>query len=698
MSKLIIALIFIIFNTLSLFAKEIPVDKALQVAQSLKTIQIAQNSALKNLPASFTLAADIKINNSNKTAIYIFDLDSQGFVMVAGDDNVFPVLGYSFNNNLDVNNMAPALKAWLKNYVNQISYAVEHNFKEYGVSDAWNYFLNESENFIMQKNTSVGPLLLTTWNQDHFYNAYCPEDPEGPGGRVYAGCVATAMGQVMKYYNYPQQGTGTYTYYDWDYGYQTADFGNTTYMWSHMTNSLNTHNNAVAELLYHCGVAVDMGYSPFGSGAQSEDVAPAMINYFGYSSNMNIKNKNQYTQQQWIDMLKANLDQLMPLYYSGYSNEGGHAFNFDGYNQDANGTHFHINWGWGGYGNGFFLINNLASPGGNFNSWHQAVFNMIPAQNYPENCANLKTINGTSGTFDDGSGIYEYQNNLSCSWLIDPAVNVVNIKLTFDWLDTEIDNDIVIIYDGDNTSAPILGSFSGNTMPTQLISTGNKMLITFTTNASVKAQGWSVSYTTTKPVYCNNLTVLNAPSGTISDGSNSYNYNTMTNCRWRIEPPNTGTITIQFVDFDIQPYEDVLEIFDVSSSPYQLIDSYTGSQIPQTKTYTASKLLLWFKSANNPKTGWSLNYTSTVASINNINLSEKIDIFPNPAHNVLNVNFETLPPNCILNIYNLNGVLVKSFMPLKNTNTFDIADLSNGIYQLIVINNQSNLMKRFIKY
>lgn len=677
------------------YAAEVSPEKAKTVAENfIKTCSLYE-TALKNTASSLAEVVQLKVNNGQQTALYLFRVNPDGFIIIAGDDKVYPVLAYSFSHSLGTDNMAPALRAWLSNYVNQISYAAGSHAMQPQTS-VWQYYL-EGRTGQSPKYNQVAPLLLTTWDQNNFYNALCPEDENGPGGHVYAGCVATAYGQIMKYYNYPPQGTGSHMYYDWNYGDLSADFENTLYQWTQMPNSLNTHNNAIAQLLFHCGVAVEMGYSVEGSGAGSEEVVPALVNYFGYSSAVNIKERDDYSESQWITMLKNNLNAGMPLYYSGYTDEAGHAFVFDGYQEDANGSHFHVNWGWSGYGNGYFYVGNLASPGGNFNYWQQAIFNIVPAQGYPANCTGTKVIDGTAGTFDDGSGFGEYQNNLSCSWLINPSVNIVNIKLSFDRFATEAGSDVVTVYDGDNTSAPVLGTFSGNTLPSQLTSTGKKMLVVFQTNGNTKAQGWSASYTTTKPVYCNNLTVVTDPTGIISDGSGTYNYNATTNCRWRMEPLNVSAITLQFTEFDITPADDSFEVYDVASSPYTLLDTYSGSQIPVSKTYNTSKLLLWFKSQNNPQTGWSLNYTTTPLSVGELNESESLNIFPVPALNELHITWHPQITSCIIRVYNANGTRAIEKNLAGNAHTLDISTLRSGIYHLQFLSDKHTFSRTFLK-
>ncbi len=207
----------------------------------------------------------------------------------------------------------------------------------------------------------------------------CPEDFDGPCERTYAGCVATAMAQVMFYYKYPLQGTGSHSYNDYPYGYQSANFGNTTYSWNSMENQIMGYNNpAIAELLYHCGVSVNMNYGPDGSSASSSYVVSALINYFNYSPSIDLVHRDSYTDSEWKNILIENLDNKIPLYYDGYDEDQwvGHAFVCDGYQNE---DYFHFNWGWSGYYNGYFYLDNLNVGGSNFSSWQGAIIYIYPA-------------------------------------------------------------------------------------------------------------------------------------------------------------------------------------------------------------------------------------------------------------------------------------------------------------------------------
>jgi hypothetical protein len=226
----------------------------------------------------------------------------------------------------------------------------------------------------------------------------------------------------MYYWRHPMQGTGSHSYNYSPYGNLSANFGSTTYNWVGMKNSIDYSNtDPIAELQYHCGIAVEMMYGPNGSGAYSWDVPYAMENYFGYSTDCD------YNNSVWENMLKDNIDNGWPMYYSGFSSAGGHAFVCNGY-QD---NYFHFNFGWGGSSDGFYTLLDVNG----FNQGQGAVLDTYPTGNYPNFATGDHVLTQFSGSIVDGSGpVEDYQNNTSCTWLIDPQTeedSVSNITLKF---------------------------------------------------------------------------------------------------------------------------------------------------------------------------------------------------------------------------------------------------------------------------
>ena len=326
-----------------------PVDVA--TAQRLGR-NFIQHKAMfaKNAVNDLDLAYTYRTESGLVTA-YVFNFDG-GFVIVAADDCSSPILGYSDRGNFDYDTAPDGLRFMLSEISRGIETLVEQgntafgdiicrwkNLEAYGV-------MHPDRNFPV-----VGPLVQLKWDQGSPYNMYVPSG-------CPTGCVATAMAQLMKYWEWPVTGTGEHSYNAMGYGEQYANFGATTYDWDNMipvysSNATQEQKEAVATLMYHCGVSVDMMYAPDGSGAFSADVPIAINTYFSYSDQATHISKLGHSYDEWIALLKSNIDQQIPLYYSGQSSEGGHAFVCDGYDND---DLFYFNWGWGGSANGYFLI------------------------------------------------------------------------------------------------------------------------------------------------------------------------------------------------------------------------------------------------------------------------------------------------------------------------------------------------------
>ena len=300
--------------------------------------------------------------------LYVFTNESN-FVVMAADDRVQPILGYSLGGGFVTEQIPDNVREWLQGYSDQIQY-VRDNFGTASeeVARQWQELVNETQ-APGQTRTLVGPLIATSWDQTYPYNYYCPSASGGSGNHVYTGCVATAMAQVIKYHNAPGHGIGSHSYNHATYGEQSANFGETNYAWNNMptqiyTNSPQTQINAVATLMYHCGVSVDMNYGTSGSGASSEKVAPALKNYFNFSQSTTYVDRNSYSDNDWIALMRSELNASRPVIYNGSSTTG-HSFVCDGYDSGTYGSYyFHFNWGWSGSYDGYFSIDNM-TPGGN---------------------------------------------------------------------------------------------------------------------------------------------------------------------------------------------------------------------------------------------------------------------------------------------------------------------------------------------
>ena len=279
-------------------------------------------------------------------AAYVFDTRS-GYMVVSADDVAAPLLGYADEGSFDAANIPDNLRYWLESYASEIAWA-----RDNGVEPARSRASRADR-------APIAPLVKTQWNQGSPYNNYCPIYN---GSRSVTGCVATAMAQVMKYYNYPAKGTGSHSYTTKTLKIsQSMDFSSTSFRWTSMADSYGSFSstsqkNAVATLMHACGVSVDMDYTPNESGAPSMNVASALANYFGYDKGVRYLMRDYYGMAEWEELVYNQLVEFGPVQYSGSNTSAGHSFVCDGYSADG---YFHFNWGWGGMSHGYFLLSAL---------------------------------------------------------------------------------------------------------------------------------------------------------------------------------------------------------------------------------------------------------------------------------------------------------------------------------------------------
>lgn len=285
------------------------------------------------------------LSENGAPMLYVFEGESEsGYMIVSADDIAAPVLGYSDSNKFDAENMPDNLRWWLDQYKSEISAAVSS-----GVTAVY-------EPSSRAGKAAIAPLVTTRWDQTEPYNLKCPLDA---GKRSVTGCVATAFAQLLNYHKYPEKGTGKHSY-SWNGTTLSFDYGATTFQWNLMldkytADATSNQTNAVATLMYACGVAVDMDYSSKESAAYSYSVPGALIDYFNYDKGVHSVMRDYCTPAEWDDMVYTELKTNGPVYYSGQSNEGGHAFLCDGYKDG----YYHFNWGWSGMSDGYFLLNAL---------------------------------------------------------------------------------------------------------------------------------------------------------------------------------------------------------------------------------------------------------------------------------------------------------------------------------------------------
>ena len=379
-------------------------------------LQTAQSIAVKFMGASDAQLVFTYQTDKSAAAFYVFNT-SDGFVIVSADDCETPIIGYSHEGRFDPNDVPEQMEAYLQDFVARIQYGIENHIEaDEATARRWKLVkttgrLNESKTA-----TAVGPLLTEMWHQGCLYNDLCPSLEHTPCGHAEVGCVAVAMGQIMHYWRYPETGWGSNSYYN--LGVElSADFGNIIYDWEHMPDSLTessseTEIEAVATLLYHCGVAVNMDYGINGSGANSGDVPDALIRHFNYSRRMHIEKRRDFDDEEWMSMLKACLDLQQPIFYGGKGSQGSHAFVCDAYDDN---DLLHFNWGWG-RANGYFALGHLNPIGYSFNQNNFAILDINPE--YEPWTVEATAYPSTAGTIE-GTG--EYHIGDSCTLTAIPA-------------------------------------------------------------------------------------------------------------------------------------------------------------------------------------------------------------------------------------------------------------------------------------
>ena len=384
--KRLVSYLFMGLLTLNLCAGERTVEDAARLAAEFMN----QTPALRARYASPRTAASMRLaytglkTNQTAPAYYVFNQsDGNGAVIVSADDRTETILGYTDAGSFDIEKANPHLRWWLSRYSKQIATMTDETaVAAHKQSQAY---------------TPIAPLLGNIeYDQEAPYSNLCPMDGTH---HSLTGCVATAAAQVMRKWKYPAQGTGTYSYTTATLNkVLSVDFGATTYDWDNMLEKYTKNNytssqaNAIATLMYHCGVASDMDYSyNEGSGTQTDNMARGLATHFGYKVEKFVTqwSKREYgttmyspaeysvTTTQLVSYFHTDLEAGRPIIMGGNDEyqEGGHEFVCDG--RDANGK-FHINWGWSGEDNGYFAITALGASGYDFSYDLDAILGIEP--------------------------------------------------------------------------------------------------------------------------------------------------------------------------------------------------------------------------------------------------------------------------------------------------------------------------------
>ena len=430
-----------------------PVGKrvALYTAQNY---MLAKGKSIQSAQPSFKSTRKGAAQASDDAYYYVFNAgNDEGYVIISGDDRTEPILGYVEQGSFDPDNIPENMRSWLQFYADEIKYIIDNNIQPDSP-------LLKKRNKIRGTKHSIPELMSSRWNQGNPYNITCPKYYKGNGSLAYpaTGCAATAMAQVINHYKFPEKTKGLIPKisktYKLDDGTEktvtTEDIPrNTPIDWENMCDTYswedghvaNAQDSAVANLMYYCGQALKMGYGAT-SGADTSRSRDALVNYFGFDDSAFWGSRANYGIDEWFDMLYNELEAGYPVLYRGHSSGGGHAFVLDGFDGEEL---FHVNWGWGGGSNGWFLVGILnphdtsgmgaSSSSDGYSMTQGGVFNLrLPDNIKADTYLNIKdiSISGTSvkATFENLTGLKSSFNTAVVKLEDDGSLSLVGSQQT----------------------------------------------------------------------------------------------------------------------------------------------------------------------------------------------------------------------------------------------------------------------------
>ena len=369
MKKLFAVLcIMLLSGSFASYANVVSEADALQKASAFLRSSQSASRKLNGRRSNLKLRVKGKALKTGNPSYYLFARDGEeGFVLVAGDDRVTnPILGYSLSGSVDSTDIPENMKVWLDGYAEQIEYMMEQKEE-----------VRKVESQPGMGKAVVAPLLKTKWNQLKPFNDKCPM---GWDGRAPVGCVAVALGQIMNYHRWPAKSEGII---DYDAGLTWINEDLADY-------SYDFDNLDIPQFLYNVAAACQVKFENDGSGAWDVIAGRGILEHFDYDKGMEyhvpdykaydtmypsnyVYKSCSYTKSQWDSLLRVELDERRPVYYSGSNLKTGHAFVCDGYDDSG---YFHFNWGWGGAFDGWFVTSAL-TPGGSWFSSNQAIITHI---------------------------------------------------------------------------------------------------------------------------------------------------------------------------------------------------------------------------------------------------------------------------------------------------------------------------------
>ncbi|MCF0207503.1 MAG: C10 family peptidase [Bacteroidales bacterium] len=671
-----------------------------------------------------SLTAVVDPNDKDaKYNLYIFDVnDNDGYIVVSSDKQITPVLAYSFSGSFNIDNMSPGQAGYIQYYSesNTLAASVESDFAPKNLK-LWEKLLNytpgtREANDVVSSGT---PLLDgIVWSQDYPFNQGCPTPTSASGGdhgHTYVGCVATATCHIMKYWNWPATGNGAKSLSsasNGGHGTITVNFANQTYDWTAIPDEPTVVNDEVSKICFHVGVGLGMNWGNSGSGTYTWNVPSALKSYFRFDNTVAYKKKSSYSESNWNQLLKSQIDSKLPMVYAGSSTAAGagHAWNCDAYQITDGEYKFNMQWGWGrNGGNGYYTLDNLHSTavsGGEENNFvedQEVVINMRPNTEF-EACNSI-VATGFEGSFDDGSRINDYANNMDCTYVINPACGAV-VSASFTKFDLA-EGDYINVFSGDETSTDLIATYDRDNPPSHSFNSyKGAITLNFHTDGSATASGWKVEYSSK---YCSSTRItLTDPSGTFGDGSKACQYNKSTSCEWKIAPEGATFVKLNFANFNLaDDGKDYVAVYKTNTNTDNQIVKYYGNNVPSEPiNVTTLPVIVKFYSNSdaNVGEGWVINYTSSESSIDEVDILSNLTVMPNPANNDSKITFTlTDASSANISVTNMIGQVVgggnfdlePGYHEIAVSDILN-ADLHNGVYFVSLQNGRQVMTCKFV--
>lgn len=703
MKKIKMTLLLAALTAFAANAEQISESQALAVASKYMDFSGTRQLAPAKAKAS---------QQAEAAPYYVFNAgDGNGFVIVSGDDDLTEIIGYSTSGTFDPDNVPTGMQAWLDDYAGYVR----------SVQDGESVLPFKQS--VILKAAAVEPLVTTRWNQSEPFNALCPMDGTE---RSVVGCVATAMAQVMNYWEWPVTGKGSFAYYLDQETVVSADFSKSTYDWANMADNYNgsytaAQANAVAQLSYDCGVAVIMSYSSEASGALDGNVPYALAQYFGYKAQL--YRRDAYTSTAFLAIIKNELDNKRPLLFSGNGTAGGHEFVVDGY--DSN-NFLHINWGWGGISDGYFDMNlmnpsslGIGGGGGGFVD-NQTICTLekdeTMAGNYGQQPLSIYPNNGYCQTV---------QSSLKKGDMLEVAVRGFYNMTYYDYTGTVA----AAIYDLDCNRVALSSNTNSVSIPGVNVVT-TETVYTFRDQLNNLTDGTYLIYPVSKesksgefldwiPVATDGLTVLTVKGDDIIVGLDEEEANLslakqIEKDKETINPGDKVTFTVTIKNSAMVALSGSLnyEIRDHETGSRKLSGSKNGFNIPEGGQSSTSISVTLQKAAFKDGSSYEfviiglksgsttyeiasefdpMVFTIGQSGVSAIEGPAEISVYPNPTAGEVTVNAASAIER--IEVYSLDGRLVKK---AEDTRNVDLSDCPDGVYLLKAATADSVATRRVI--